>query len=73
MAEMIPLSEPDITRLEIDAVVEVLQTPTLSIGPLLEDFESVAQHCRAAAWDWRVFGDGGVASGDAGGGSGERR
>jgi perosamine synthetase len=35
----IPLSRPDITQKEIDAVVEVLQTPTLSIGPRLEEFE----------------------------------
>jgi perosamine synthetase len=30
---------PDITQREIDAVVEVLHTPTLSIGPKLEEFE----------------------------------
>ena len=41
---MIPLSRPDITRHEIDAVVDVLHTDTLSIGPKLEEFEqSVAQ------------------------------
>jgi perosamine synthetase len=60
MAEMIPLSEPDITQLEIDAVVEVLQTPTLSIGPLLEDFEK-----RCAKLAGRRHGIG-VASGTAG-------
>jgi perosamine synthetase len=35
----IPLSAPDITQREIDAVVEVMQTPTLSIGPKVEEFE----------------------------------
>jgi perosamine synthetase len=35
----IPLSRPDITQLEIDAVVDVLHTPTLSIGPKLVEFE----------------------------------
>jgi perosamine synthetase len=35
----IPLSRPDITQREIDAVLEVLQTPTLSIGPAVIEFE----------------------------------
>ncbi len=35
----IPLSSPDITQKEIDAVVEVLKTPMLSIGPRVEEFE----------------------------------
>jgi perosamine synthetase len=35
----IPLSQPDITAAEIEAVVEVLQTPTLSIGLKIEEFE----------------------------------
>jgi perosamine synthetase len=35
----IPLSNPDITQLEIDAVVDVLRTPTLSIGPRVVEFE----------------------------------
>jgi len=35
----IPLSSPDITQREIDAVVEVLRSPTLSIGPKVEEFE----------------------------------
>jgi perosamine synthetase len=38
----IPLSRPDITQAEIDAVVDVLHTPTLSIGPRIEEFESLA-------------------------------
>jgi perosamine synthetase len=36
----IPLSQPDITQREIDAVMEVLQTPTLSIGPKVEELEA---------------------------------
>src|SRR5882724_12726679 len=39
MPTPIPLSSPDITHAEIDAVVEVMQTPTLSIGPKVEEFE----------------------------------
>ncbi|HEY8748424.1 MAG TPA: DegT/DnrJ/EryC1/StrS family aminotransferase [Tepidisphaeraceae bacterium] len=35
----IPLSQPDITQREIDAVMDVLHTTTLSIGPRLEQFE----------------------------------
>lgn len=35
----IPLSKPDITRADIDAVVDVLHTDTLSIGPKAEQFE----------------------------------
>jgi perosamine synthetase len=37
----IPLSMPDITQKEIDAVVDVLHTPTLSIGPKVVEFESL--------------------------------
>lgn len=40
METSIPLSSPDITQAEIDAVVEVLKTPTLSIGPKIEQFEA---------------------------------
>src|ERR1043165_166274 len=36
----IPLSQPDITQLEIDAVTDVLHSPTLSIGPRIEQFET---------------------------------
>src|SRR5947207_3730519 len=39
MPSPIPLSQPDITQLEIDAVVEVLHSNTLSIGPKLQQFE----------------------------------
>jgi perosamine synthetase len=35
----IPLSRPDITQVEIDAVLEVLHGSTLSIGPRLDEFE----------------------------------
>lgn len=60
MAAPIPLSSPDITQKEIDAVVEVMQTPTLSIGPKILEFE---KHCA------RISGRGyavGVSSGTAG-------
>jgi perosamine synthetase len=36
----IPLSRPDITEAEIDAVVAVLRTPHLSLGPKLAEFEA---------------------------------
>jgi len=36
---MIPLSSPDITEAEIDAVTAVLRTNSLSLGPRLEEFE----------------------------------
>jgi perosamine synthetase len=35
----IPLSAPDITEADIQAVVSVLRTPRLSIGPKMEEFE----------------------------------
>ncbi len=35
----IPLARPDITQKDIDAVVEVLRTPRLSLGPKLSEFE----------------------------------
>jgi perosamine synthetase len=35
----IPLSSPDITQKEIDAVTAVLKTPNLSLGPKLPEFE----------------------------------
>lgn len=40
MSMSIPLSAPDITEAEIDAVTAVLRTPRLSLGPELEAFES---------------------------------
>jgi perosamine synthetase len=51
---------PDITRREIDAVVDVLQTPTLSIGPRLEQFEEA---CARRAGRRHAVG---VSSGTAG-------
>jgi perosamine synthetase len=39
MAQPIPLSRPDITDREIDAVTDVMRGPTLSIGPRVERFE----------------------------------
>lgn len=37
--EKIPLAKPDITEREIEAVINVLSTPNLSLGPKLEEFE----------------------------------
>ena len=37
----IPLSQPDITELEIDAVVSVLRSSRLSLGPRMEEFEGL--------------------------------
>jgi perosamine synthetase len=37
----IPLSKPDISPLEIDAVTQVLRSGRLSIGPMLEQFEAL--------------------------------
>jgi dTDP-4-amino-4,6-dideoxygalactose transaminase len=37
----IPLARPDITQREIDAVIDVMQTSTLSIGPRVEEFEKL--------------------------------
>ena len=36
----IPLSAPDISEAEIEAVVAVLRTPRLSLGPVTAQFES---------------------------------
>lgn len=60
MADPIPLARPDITQREIDAVVDVLHTPTLSIGPRIEKFEEA---CAQLAG--RRYGIG-VSSGTAG-------
>jgi perosamine synthetase len=40
MPNPIPLAQPDITDLEINAVLDVMHTPTLSIGPKVEEFEA---------------------------------
>lgn len=60
MAIRIPMSSPDIGDTEVQAVVETLRTPTLSIGPRLEAFERAA--AAAAGVDWGV----GVNSGTSG-------
>jgi perosamine synthetase len=39
VAEMITLSSPDITQAEIDAVVGVMETQWLSLGPKVREFE----------------------------------
>ena len=45
----IPLSAPDITETEIEAVVRVLRTAQLSLGPQLESFErAVADYVKAS-------------------------
>ncbi len=46
MPANIPLSSPDITDREIEAVVDVLRSSTLSIGPVVEEFE---RKCAAIA------------------------
>ena len=38
--ERVPLSRPDISQADIDAVVGVLRTPNLSLGPKLPEFEN---------------------------------
>ncbi|MCH7872380.1 MAG: DegT/DnrJ/EryC1/StrS family aminotransferase [Planctomycetes bacterium] len=40
MPREISLSAPDLTEAEIEAVVEVLRTPRLSLGPKLDEFEA---------------------------------
>src|SRR4051794_13028505 len=60
MPAPIPLSSPDITQREIDAVVDVLQTPTLSIGPRVVEFEN---HCARITGRRHAVG---VSSGTAG-------
>jgi perosamine synthetase len=56
----IPLSQPDITQAEIDAVTDVLHGSTLSIGPRIERFE---QACAKVAGRRHGIG---VSSGTAG-------
>ncbi len=42
----IRLAQPDITEREIEAVVAVLRTPTLALGPKITEFEErFAEHC----------------------------
>ncbi|MFH1123097.1 MAG: DegT/DnrJ/EryC1/StrS family aminotransferase [Pseudomonadota bacterium] len=56
----IPMASPDITVAEIEAVNLVLQTPHLSIGPRIIEFEE-----RFAAWNGARYAAG-VSSGTAG-------
>lgn len=56
----IPLSQPDITDLEVEAVVRVLRSGRLSIGPVQEAFEALVSE--AAGCDHGVA----VSSGTAG-------
>jgi perosamine synthetase len=60
MSLPIPLAQPDITHREIEAVVDVLHTPTLSIGPKLIEFEKL---CAKIAGRRHAIG---VSSGTAG-------
>ncbi|MFQ5490102.1 MAG: DegT/DnrJ/EryC1/StrS family aminotransferase [Phycisphaerae bacterium] len=47
--KQIPLARPNITQAEIDAVVAVMQTPQLSLGPKVPEFEqAMADYCRTA-------------------------
>lgn len=50
MAIRIPMSSPDIGDTEVQAVVETLRTPTLSIGPRLEAFERAAAAVAGVTW-----------------------
>lgn len=45
MLEDIPLSEPDITELEIGLVEKTLRSRRLSIGPMAEEFEGLVARC----------------------------
>ncbi len=60
MPTPIPLSKPDIATADIDAVVEVLQSDTLSIGPKILEFEAAC--ARIAGRRFAI----GVSSGTAG-------
>lgn len=60
LSDAIPMSRPDISELEISLVTEVLRSGRLSIGPMLEEFESLV--ARAAGTRHAV----GVSSGTAG-------
>ena len=39
MSFKIPMSSPDLTQVEMDAVNAVLHTPILSLGPRIAEFE----------------------------------
>ena len=49
MSRSIPLARPNVTQAEIDAVVAVLRTPHLSLGPKLTEFEAAfARYCETS-------------------------
>lgn len=50
MATRVPMSFPDIGDTEVQAVVETLRTPTLSIGPRLAAFERSAAAVAGVEW-----------------------
>src|ERR1700752_5350129 len=60
MAAPIPLSQPDIAESDIEQVVDVLHTSTLSIGPKIDEFEAL---CAKVAGRQHGIG---VSSGTAG-------
>jgi len=45
----IPLSSPDVTEAEIEAVAETLRSPQLSLGPRLTEFEATFTHLTGVA------------------------
>jgi perosamine synthetase len=47
MSLRIPLANPEITDADREAVMEVLRTPFLSLGPKVEEFERVSAGIRA--------------------------
>ncbi len=50
MVPRVPMSSPDIGDTEVQAVVETLRTPTLSIGPRLAAFERSAAAIAGVEW-----------------------
>ena len=57
----IPLSSPDINELDKEKVLEVLNTPTLSLGPKLDEFEEKfarytgSKYAIAVKAGWPIF------------------
>lgn len=50
MEMRIPLSAPDVTEADIEAVTGVLRTSRLSIGPKMEEFEEAVASCAGAPY-----------------------
>ena len=50
----IPLSDPDISAAELEAVNAVLLSPRLSQGPVVEQFEQASWSRRRTQWRWRA-------------------